>query len=56
MLNIGRMGPRSHDYYLSLVAPRPEGYYLARGEEPGRWLGAGASRLDLTGHSAGQTG
>jgi hypothetical protein len=45
MLNIGRMAPGRADYYLTAVARGDdgvEGYYLARGEEPGRWLGAGA--------------
>jgi conjugative relaxase-like TrwC/TraI family protein len=51
MLNIGRMAPGRADYYLTAVAKRDgvEGYYLARGEEPGRWLGHGADRLGLTG-------
>jgi hypothetical protein len=49
MLNIGRMAPGRADYYLTAVAKRDgvEGYYLARGEEPGRWLGNGA---DTFGH------
>jgi conjugative relaxase-like TrwC/TraI family protein len=43
MLNIGRMAPGRADYYLSVVAPRDghadtADYYLAKGEEPGRWL------------------
>jgi hypothetical protein len=50
MLNIGRMAPGRADYYLSVVAPR-EGhadaadYYLAKGEEPGRWLTHGGLQL-----------
>ena len=53
MLNIGRMAPGRADYYLTAVARGDddgvEGYYLAPGEEPGRWLGAGAHTLALTG-------
>jgi conjugative relaxase-like TrwC/TraI family protein len=52
MLNIGRMAPGREDYYLTAVArggDGVEGYYLARGEEPGRWLGHGAETLGLAG-------
>jgi conjugative relaxase-like TrwC/TraI family protein len=52
VLNIGRMAPGRADYYLTAVArggEGVEGYYLARGEEPGRWLGAGADTLGLSG-------
>jgi conjugative relaxase-like TrwC/TraI family protein len=52
MLNIGRMAPGRADYYLTAVArggDGVEGYYLAHGEEPGRWLGAGAEQLGLAG-------
>jgi Ti-type conjugative transfer relaxase TraA len=52
MLNIGRMAPGRADYYLTAVARGDDGvqgYYLARGEEPGRWLGHGAERLGLSG-------
>ncbi|MFN2556078.1 MAG: MobF family relaxase, partial [Nitriliruptorales bacterium] len=55
MLNIGRMAPGSHDYYLSVVASGAEDYYLARGEEPGRWLGRATADLRLEGQvEAGQ--
>jgi conjugative relaxase-like TrwC/TraI family protein len=56
MLNIGRMGPGRADYYLTAVARGDdgvEGYYLARGEEPGRWLGNGAEQLGLSGEVTG---
>jgi conjugative relaxase-like TrwC/TraI family protein len=56
MLNIGRMGPGRADYYLTAVARGEdgvEGYYLARGEEPGRWLGHGAEQLGLHGEVTG---
>ncbi|MDP8927740.1 MAG: relaxase domain-containing protein, partial [Actinomycetota bacterium] len=49
MLNIGRMAPGSHDYYLSVVAAGVEDYYLGRGEAPGRWLGRGSQLLGLEG-------
>ncbi|HEX2028618.1 MAG TPA: relaxase domain-containing protein, partial [Nitriliruptorales bacterium] len=49
MLNIGRMAPGSDGYYLSIVASGAEDYYLARGEDPGRWLGRGLERLGLEG-------
>src|SRR6056297_1104521 len=52
MLNIGRMGPGRAGYCLTAVARGSEGvegYYLARGEEPGRWLGVGAEQLGLSG-------
>ncbi len=49
MLNIGRMAPGSHDYYLSVVAAGAEDYYLARGEAPGRWLGRGLEAVGLDG-------
>ena len=52
LLNIGRMAPGRADYYLTAVArggEGVEGYYLARGEEPGRWLGTGADTLGLAG-------
>jgi Ti-type conjugative transfer relaxase TraA len=49
LLNIGRMAPGSHDYYLSVVAAGAEDYYLARGEAPGRWLGRGIEPLGLEG-------
>jgi conjugative relaxase-like TrwC/TraI family protein len=49
MLNIGRMAPGRADYYLSVVADRDArdaaDYYLAPGEEPGRWLTAGGLEL-----------
>ncbi len=57
MLNIGRMAPGRADYYLTAVArgdDRVEGYYLARGEEPGRWLGHGAEQLGLSGEVTGE--
>jgi len=57
MLNIGRMAPGRADYYLTAVAlgdDGVEGYYLARGEEPGRWLGHGSEILGLSGEVTGE--
>jgi len=57
LLNIGRMGPGRAGYYLTAVArgvDGVEGYYLARGEEPGRWLGRGAEQLGLSGEVSGE--
>ena len=56
MLNIGRMAPGRADYYLTAVAKQDgvEGYYLAHGEEPGRWLGTGAETLGLSGEVTGE--
>ncbi|MDP8928372.1 MAG: relaxase domain-containing protein, partial [Actinomycetota bacterium] len=49
MLNIGRMAPGSHDYYLAVVADGAEDYYLRRGEARGRWLGRGLEGVGLDG-------
>ena len=57
VLNIGRMGPGRAGYYLTAVARGEdgvEGYYLARGEEPGRWLGHGSEILGLSGEVTGE--
>ncbi len=57
LLNIGRMGPGRAGYYLTAVVRGEdgvEGYYLARGEEPGRWLGHGAELLGLSGEVTGE--
>jgi conjugative relaxase-like TrwC/TraI family protein len=50
MLNIGRMAPGRADYYLTVVADRDDAtdYYLAPGEEPGRWLTTGGLALGGT--------
>jgi len=49
MLNIGRLAPGGEDYYLETVAAGVEDYYTGVGEAPGRWLGAGADALGLSG-------
>jgi len=53
MLNIGRMAPGGHDYYLEVVARGVEDYYLARGEAPGQWLRRGVELLGLQGRVEG---
>jgi conjugative relaxase-like TrwC/TraI family protein len=42
-------GKGAESYYLQAVASGVEDYYLGSGEAPGRWLGAGAARLGLSG-------
>ncbi|MDP8928188.1 MAG: relaxase domain-containing protein, partial [Actinomycetota bacterium] len=54
MLNIGKMAPGSHDYYLAVVADGAEDYYLRRGEAPGRWLGRGLDGVGLDGRVEAQ--
>jgi len=51
MLSIGKLaaGPDAARYYEEAVARGREDYYRGDGEAPGRWLGGGADRLDLTG-------
>ncbi len=47
MLNIGRMGRGSSNYYLDAVARTQVDYYHGHGEAPGRWLGSGLDALEL---------
>ena len=47
MLNIGRMGRGSSNYYLDAVARTQVDYYHGHGEAPGRWMGSGLDGLDL---------
>ncbi|MGH8971635.1 MAG: MobF family relaxase [Acidimicrobiia bacterium] len=42
------------DYTLREVTHDPSDYYLRKGEAPGRWLGAGAARLGLSGEVTAQ--
>ena len=50
MLSIGRLGASGGaDYYLDKVANSVDDYYLGRGEAPGRWIGAAAERLGMSG-------
>jgi len=46
MLSIRLITAGGEDYYVNLAA---EDYYLAGGEPPGKWCGAGAAALKLTG-------
>ncbi|WP_157041869.1 MobF family relaxase [Nitriliruptor alkaliphilus] len=49
------MAPGRAEYYLQVVANRDAAdYYLAHGEEPGRWTGSGAARLRLRGQVSGE--
>jgi conjugative relaxase-like TrwC/TraI family protein len=51
MLSIGKIaaGPRAARYYTEQVAQARDDYYSGEGEEPGTWVGSGASALGLTG-------
>ncbi|MCP5537726.1 MAG: relaxase domain-containing protein [Akkermansiaceae bacterium] len=46
MLSIGKMSVGQHAYYDELAK---EDYYLEGGEPPGKWLGQGATALNLSG-------
>lgn len=54
MLSIGKMAPGQGQYYLEQVAHGAEDYYVHAGEAPGRWGGAGASSLNLSGEVDGR--
>ena len=49
MLSIGKLVGGAEDYYLRTVASGREEYYTGAGEAPGRWTGAGAEGLGLSG-------
>ncbi len=49
MLSIGKLAGGAEGYYLRSVARGVEDYYLGSGEAPGRWVGAGSTRLGLVG-------
>ena len=49
MLSLGRLGAGQQRYYLDSVARGAEDYASGRGEMPGRWVGAGAAQLGLSG-------
>ncbi len=51
MLSIGKVGLGRNQqlYYEQKVAKGAEDYYAGRGEEPGRWAGAAARELGLSG-------
>lgn len=49
MLNIGKLAPGQHRYYLDAVARGREDYYTGSGEAPGYWRGTAAAELGLEG-------
>src|SRR5580704_3143681 len=49
VLSIGKLGAGQQSYYLDAVASGVEDYYGGRGEVAGRWIGAGAETLGLSG-------
>ena len=49
MLSVGKISAGRGGYYLEAVAQGREDYYTQAGEVPGRWLGAGADSLGLSG-------
>src|SRR5437870_11617675 len=51
MLSIGKLaaGPTAGRYYEDAVAHGREDYYAGEGEAPGRWVGAGAASLGVSG-------
>lgn len=49
VLSIGKLATGQQDYHLQAVAAGAEDYYLGVGEAPGRWLGQGTWRLELSG-------
>ncbi len=53
MLSLGKLGAGQQSYYLDAVASGVEDYYGGRGEVAGRWVGAGAETLGLSGVVAG---
>ena len=55
VLSIGKLAAGQQDYYLRSVADGVEEYYLGSGEAPGRWLGRGAQRLQLSGQVTGES-
>ena len=49
MLSIGKVTAASRNYHQLQVADGREDYYAGQGEAPGRWAGAVAHELELTG-------
>jgi conjugative relaxase-like TrwC/TraI family protein len=48
-LTVAVVGPGAHRYYVDEAVPGVAEGTGIRGEPPGRWVGGGAARLDLTG-------
>src|SRR3954471_8637502 len=55
VLSIAKLAAGQQEYYLRSVADGVEEYYLGSGEAPGRWLGSGAERLQLSGQVTGES-
>jgi hypothetical protein len=49
VLSLGKLGAGQQRYYMEAVASGVEDYYSGRGEVTGRWVGAGAETLALSG-------
>jgi conjugative relaxase-like TrwC/TraI family protein len=49
MMGLAKMSPDGWRYYAEEIAGGAEDYFLAHSEEPGRWIGAGATELGLSG-------
>jgi conjugative relaxase-like TrwC/TraI family protein len=49
MMGLAKMSPEGWRYYSAEIAGGAEDYFLGHGEEPGRWTGAGAEALGLSG-------
>jgi len=51
VLSIAKLSaaPWAAAYYLDVIANERDDYYLASGEAPGRWMGAAADLLELSG-------
>jgi conjugative relaxase-like TrwC/TraI family protein len=49
VLSLWKLRVGAENYYLARVASGLDDYYTGRGETPGRWLGAAATGLDLSG-------
>ncbi len=48
LLTIGKLAAGQQQYYLNTVAGGAEEYYTTGKEQPGRWCGTSAARLNLT--------
>jgi conjugative relaxase-like TrwC/TraI family protein len=53
VVSIGKIAVGQHRYYEQQVAQGADDYYTGRGEVPGRWSGAGARALGLSGRVSG---
>ena len=53
MLSLGKLAPGQQQYYLDTVARGAEEYYTGAREAPGRWTGASAPRVGVSGEVDG---